>query len=323
MNTMSTPTRRLRPTQRGAALLLAMMILTLVTTLAAGMVWQQWRAIEGETAERGRTQAAWILTGALDWARLILREDARTGGPDHLGEPWAVPLAESRLSTFLAADRNNTAADDGGIEAFLSGSIEDAQAHYNLRNLIDENGRIAQPQVVILERLCAIAGVPSGTATTIATGLRDAWLPGQASPTAAVAPTRVSELAWLGLTPDIVEKLTPLLVLLPTASPVNMNTAPREVLASVIDGLDLGTAQRLVETRERTPFKTIDEARPLLPKGATLDPRSVGVTSAFFVIRGRLRLGERMLEEQSLVERRQLEIVARQRERVSRKLSER
>ena len=68
--------------QRGAALLLAMLILTLVATMASGMVWQQWRAIQVESAERARTQSAWILSGALDWARLILREDARTGGAE-------------------------------------------------------------------------------------------------------------------------------------------------------------------------------------------------------------------------------------------------
>ena len=31
--------------QRGAALLLAMTLLALVASLAAGMVWQQWRAV--------------------------------------------------------------------------------------------------------------------------------------------------------------------------------------------------------------------------------------------------------------------------------------
>ncbi len=100
---------RRAPAQRGAALLLAMMILTLVATLASGMVWQQSRSIQVEAAERARVQSAWILNGALDWARLILREDARSGGADHLGEPWATPLAEARLSTFLAADRDNNA----------------------------------------------------------------------------------------------------------------------------------------------------------------------------------------------------------------------
>jgi general secretion pathway protein K len=77
--------------QRGAALLTAMLTVVLVASMAAAALWQQWRSVEVETAERTRTQSLWILTGALDWARLILREDARSGGADHLGEPWAVP----------------------------------------------------------------------------------------------------------------------------------------------------------------------------------------------------------------------------------------
>ncbi len=98
--------------QRGAALLTAMIIVTLIASLAAGMVWQQYRAVQIEAADRARAQSAWILQGALDWARLILKEDAggnRNGNAkkvDHLGEPWAVPLAEARLSTFLAADKS-------------------------------------------------------------------------------------------------------------------------------------------------------------------------------------------------------------------------
>ena len=88
--------------QRGAAILTAMLLVTLVASLSAAALWWQWRGIEVETAERARVQSAWILQGALDWARLILREDARTGGTDHLAEPWAIPLQEARLSTFLA-----------------------------------------------------------------------------------------------------------------------------------------------------------------------------------------------------------------------------
>ena len=41
-----------------------MLILTLVATLASGMIWQQWRAIQTEGAERARTQSAWVLAGA-------------------------------------------------------------------------------------------------------------------------------------------------------------------------------------------------------------------------------------------------------------------
>jgi type II secretory pathway component PulK len=63
--------------QTGAALLMAMLTVALVATLASAALWQQWRAIEVESAERGRVQATWILQGALDWARLILAEDGR------------------------------------------------------------------------------------------------------------------------------------------------------------------------------------------------------------------------------------------------------
>ena len=123
--------------QRGAALLAAMLTVTLVATLAAAALWQQWRAVEVESAERARVQSAWVLVGALDWARLILREDGRAGGPDHLAEPWAVPLEEARLSSFLAAEKNIASdALEGLPDAFLSGRIVDAQSRLNVLNLV-------------------------------------------------------------------------------------------------------------------------------------------------------------------------------------------
>ena len=92
-------------TQGGAALLLAMIILTLVSTVAAGMVWQQSRAVQVEAAERARTQAVWILNGALDWGRDIPRlvRSNRAGGPD---EPLVIQ--EMNVSSFLAADQKAT-----------------------------------------------------------------------------------------------------------------------------------------------------------------------------------------------------------------------
>src|SRR6202008_4808762 len=77
--------------QRGAALLLAMLILTMVATLATGMIWQQWKGIEVQTAEKARSQAVWLIEGATDWARLILRtdlQDREHQNVDTLNEPW-------------------------------------------------------------------------------------------------------------------------------------------------------------------------------------------------------------------------------------------
>ena len=157
--------------QRGAAILTAMLTVVLVATLASATLWQQWRGVEVEAAERSRTQSAWVLTGALDWARLILREDARKGGADHLGEPWAVPLAQARLSTFLAADRSDAQAADDTQEAFLSGQITDLQSRLNVFNLVKE-GKIHEPSRLAFARLFELLDLPAAELTAMADQLR-------------------------------------------------------------------------------------------------------------------------------------------------------
>jgi len=288
--------------QRGAALLLAMLILTLVATLSAGMVWQQQRAVQVEAAERARAQAGWILSGALDWARLILREDARSGGADHLGEPWAVPLAEARLSSFLAADRDDSA--DTALEAFLSGSIVDAQSRWNLRNLLDDEGKVVAIELATLQRLCDSAGTAAGTAERIAAGMAAALGVSDGDTDVPLAPRRLEQLAWLGLDAATVRALRPLLVLLPQRTALNLNTASAVVLSAVVPGLDAGSAERLVRSRERTPLRNLAQAQALMPEGVTLEAARVGVASSVFEVSGLLRLDDRVLAERSLVERR-------------------
>jgi general secretion pathway protein K len=319
--------KHLAVAQRGAALLLAMLIMTLVTTLAAGMVWQQWRAIQVEAAERGRTQAAWILVGALDWARLILREDQRennrtTPPVDHLGEPWAVPLAEARLSSFLAADRdNNSVAENDSLDAFLSGSITDAQSHWNLRRLIDpSNGKPVPAEFKVLQNLCSLAGATGDCADRVASALGKAWAPAGSGSSAAIAPQQLSQLAWLGIDADTIKRLEPWVDILPEPTDVNINTAPAEVIAAAVDGMSLGNAQRLVQDRQRKEIRDLNAAatRAYFPVTAPTPVSGINVTSRFFYIQGRLRLEERVLEERSLVERNQnLDVKVRSRERVN------
>ncbi|MCE2917759.1 MAG: type II secretion system minor pseudopilin GspK [Rubrivivax sp.] len=306
-------TRISRRPPRGAALLLALLILVLVATLTAAMVWQQRQAVQVEAAERARTQANWILAGALDWARLILREDGRVNRQraqpfDALTEPWATPLAEARLSSFLAADQANTTETD--VEAFISGQIADAQSRYNLRNLIDgSTGRAHPDELATLERLCQYAGTPTGTAQRIAEALRLAWMPVDDNERrlAPLPPTRLAELARQGLEPALLAQLAPWLDLLPRPTPVNANTASREVLAAVVPGLELGGAERIVQQRQRQPFETLDALRPLLPTQSPAAGTPIGerlsVATAYFEVVGRLRLDERIVEQRSLLVR--------------------
>ncbi len=305
--------------QRGAALLLAMIIVTLVATLATSMVWQQWRAVQVETAERSRAQSAWILSGALDWAGLILKEDARpsAGQVDHLGEPWAVPLAEARLSTFLASDKDNNA--DDGPEAFLSGSITDAQSRFNLRNLIDAKSEVSKDDLNVLRRLCENVNITVSVADTLATGMKAAYAPAGSATAVAnppLQPKRVSQLTWLGIDAQALARLEPYVVLLPTETPININTASREVIAAVIPNFNVGDAERLIQYRQRTPFKKSQDVLTYLSLTAEKMGK-VDVSTRYFEVRGRLRLNDRVLEQRSLVERNQRTITVLSTERIN------
>ncbi|MDD0813412.1 type II secretion system minor pseudopilin GspK [Curvibacter sp. HBC28] len=306
-----------RPTalpQRGAALLTAMLTVTLVATLAAGALWQQWRAVEVESAERARVQSHWILTGALDWSRLILREDAIAGGPDSLSEPWAIPLQEARLSSFLAADSNNNASDDNdALEAFLSGSITDQQGRLNISNLIDNQA--LQPNAHrAFAKLFDLLSLPASQLSTLEQNLLQAKKAGDSQ--ALLPAQRLDQLLNFGLSASTLSQLRPFITLLPERTPVNLNTAPAEVLYASIRSLDMASAQRLVSLRARSHFKSLsDVGQQLGELAAQVNESEHSVTSRYFEVLGRLRLGDNRMEERSLVVRNNSEVQTLWRER--------
>ena len=181
--------------QRGAALLAALLTVTLVASMAAAALWRQWRNVEVESAERMQLQARWVLSGALDWARLILREDARAGGADHLAEPWAVPLAEARLSSFLASDANGTANEtDSATQVFLSGQITDLQARMNVINLVD-GAKVSETHLQAFSKLFEMLGLPREELTLLANNLLLAQDASADKAGAPLPPQRVEHLA--------------------------------------------------------------------------------------------------------------------------------
>lgn len=307
-----------RRAQHGAAILMAMLTVTLVATFAAAAMWQQYRAVEVEAAERTRVQSGWVLTGALDWARLILREDARSGGADHLAEPWAVPLQEARLSTFLAADRNASAEGTDTENAFLSGQIVDLQSMLNVNNLL-ESGRLSEPGLRSFQRLFELLGLPASQLSTFTENLRfasDISTDNRSAGQAPLMPQRIEQLVWLGLSPATVAALQPYVTVLPARTPVNLNTASAQVIYAAVGGLSLADAQRLVAERERSHFRNVSDASRLAPGNEqAFTEGTVGVASRFFEVHGRLRLDNLILDERSVVQRDGLDVKTLYRER--------
>lgn len=297
--------------QGGAAILTAMLTVVLVATLASAALWQQWRGVEVEAAERSRTQSAWVLTGALDWARLILREDARKGGADHLAEPWAVPLEEARLSTFLAADRSDAQEADATQEAFLSGQIVDLQSRLNVVNLV-QDGKIHEPSRLAFARLFELLDLPASELAAMAENLRqaqDTRAESGPNPAAPLWPQDADQLAWVGLSSRSIAVLRPFITVLPVRTPVNLNTAPAEVIYACVEAYDLADAQRLVRTRNTTHLAALsDAAKAGGNAAAQFNEAQHSVTSRFFEVRGTLRVEQTTVQEQSVVQRDGLEV---------------
>ena len=319
--------------QRGAALISAMLVVTLVATLASVALWQQWRHVEVESAERHRVQSGWLLNGAMDWSRLILREDALASGAshsgnaaggsapasagsgaDHLAEPWAVPLQEAKLSTFLAQDQQLR---EGDPEVFLSGQVTVAQSRLNLSNWYEaadgqRMGQLNPSMQAALSRLFNVLGLPASELAVLSrewlAAAQAARTPLSAAGTstgsnmsgAALLPQQVSQLQWLGLSRNTVTRLAAHVTILPEMTPVNLNTASAEVLYATVPGLDLAAAQQFVQQRARAHFSNLPDASKALG-GKPLEARWHTVGSRFFQVWGRLRMEERTQEETALI----------------------
>ena len=343
-----------RSQQMGAALLAAMLTVTLVATFAASAMWQQWRAVEVEAAERTRSQSAWILVGALDLARLILREDARSGGADHLAEPWAVPLQESRLTSFLAADKTNTtqasagvgsagaaagntasadnnAYSEAGNEVFLSGQIVDMQSMLNINNLVN-NGTVSVPDLRAFAKLFDLLDLDQRELLRVTEQLmraNDQSADNAEASFAPLVPQRFEQLVWLGLSQDTLERLRPYVGVLPARTPLNINTASAELLYASIPSLALDGARKLVAQREKSHFRDLN-AGGTLPAAATAEANEGrhSVATRFFEVRGRIRLGvekadaeqksqDVTIQERSLVQRDGIDVKVLWRERAA------
>lgn len=298
--------------QLGAALLTAMLTVALVATLASAALWQQWRQVEIEIAERGRSQTAWMMTGAMDWTRLILREDAisaQGAAADHLGEPWALAVQESKLSTFLSQDQQWR---EGDAEVFLSGQVTDAQSRMNVMNLV-ENGQISAPALARFAALFERLGLPLGELQTLAQQLQASLQASRANPSsssspnpgpAALMPQQTAQLVWLGLSPGTVAALQAHITVLPEATPVNLNTASAEVLSAVLPGLDLASARQAVTQRQRGHWASLNAAQEALgSSGRLLDDKQHSVQSRYFEVQGRMRIDNVVQQETALVRR--------------------
>lgn len=295
--------------QRGVAVITALLLTTLAVSIVASLFWQQQVQVRSMENQRLHLQTKWILRGALDWASLVLRQD----GYDHqqftwLNHVWATPLAETRLDQYIERER----VEGEVFDATLKGSIVDATARYNLSNLA-KDGTPALEQVALFARLLQVLQLDPRLAPRAANFVAASQpLPpdgGDGNPP--VARNRVGMpmkllqaddlLAVQGFTPAAVQKLRPFVIVLPEPTPVNVNTAPAEVLAAVISS-SISEGNALVARRKTAAWRTIEEFKSQV-HDIQLADGVAGVKSEYFLVISRIRLDRAALDAESLIQR--------------------
>jgi general secretion pathway protein K len=282
-----------RARQSGVAIITALVVIAAATAAVSAMLWHQ--SLEARKLENreAQSEARWLATSAIDWARVILLVDARSSNIDHYGEPWATPLAETRVT-----DPESAQQDASAPAAFISGRILDAQARFNLTNL-SAAGKINKQEEMTLYRLTQTLGVADDVADAIvARMLLD---PQPADFTALANDLQAMHLASAAA----LNLLKPFVVILPRPTPVNLNTAPAEVLAACFDKVTLDQARALVRSRDQAVFnQTSDATQRLTGLGVEAAPgSSVAVSTNYFVVTGRVRYERAEVETTALIER--------------------
>jgi general secretion pathway protein K len=272
---------------------MAMLVVAVTATLVAGVFWRQSVIMRQAENELSYAQAKWLIRGAIDWAGVILREDARTSSVDHTGEPWAVPLADTHLNQ-----------DDGHDPVYLSGEIRDEQAKFNLRNLAGPQG-VNMRELAVLRRLLALVGASEGFAEPVAKRVLTA-VPGDGGrKQTALGLASIDDLLGLeDIGTAVIERLRPFVTVLPQPTPVNANTAPAEVLAARFENLALADARRLVASRDGAYFK--DRTDVLSRIGhlrLQASDAEIAVATRFFSVNGTVSYRRARLHAQALLKR--------------------
>ena len=306
--------------QRGAAVVSALLVVVLATTVVAGLFVRESVTVRSVENRLALSQTRWIERAALDWAKVILRADARGTSAsqpvDHLGEPWAVPVAETRLDETVT---DGAKIRDSTRPAMVAGQILDAQARLNLNSLV-RSGEVSRSHVDALRKLLQLLGLSGGLADGVVARLLASTprtVDGVVVPAAALPLVRITDLQTVpGFDAAMVEMLAPFVVVLPRPTDVNLNTAPAEVIAAVFPTLDLAGARRFVARRERTFFGQPTDAAAQIDGQPVLPPNMLSVGSSFFIVRGMVRFDRVEASSETLLERKgseSVEIVWQQR----------
>jgi general secretion pathway protein K len=294
--------------QRGIAVITALLIVAIIATIATTLSFGQQIWIRQVETVTELSQAEMLRQGALEYARLLLTQNARAPGTsdtDHFGKYWCLwDEANERCGErTLPVDDNS----------FVSFRIQDVEGRFNLNNLVDADGKQRPEYREMYIRLLNSLDVDIDRrrAEALADTLID-WIDYNTQ----VQPNGAEDLDYANLTPpyraanrhlasveelrliigytqEIVDALRKHVVLYPPVAAetdMNVNTANAPVIAALA-GISVADAIDFVEKRKtrKEPFANEAELRAALPSGS--NPKRYNFRSNHFIVSVTAKVG--------------------------------
>ena len=284
--------------QRGVALVTALLIVAIIVTVASLLALGQQVWLRQTQNLVDLSQAEMYQRGAFEFAALLLKEDLKK-----------IPSGELKKE---CTDQIPLPVDGGGVVI----TICDAQARFSLNNITDtvEKGAYVRlltandidPTLSLALSESLLDWIDDNSTTQPGGGAEDLDYMNLDPPRrAANRPlTSVDELRMIkGYDENILKKLRNSVVALPGGVsgspkyPINVNTASRDVLMSLLN-ISSQQAEQVISAR---PFKDLNDLKILTSN--LQGPASYDVKSTYFIVSVQVYVGHTQRRAEALIER--------------------
>ncbi len=295
----------LRRDHGGAAIVTALLVVSLAAVIVSALFYRESVAVRSIENRLALSQTRWVERAALDWAKVILRSDQNLF--DHQTDVWGTPVVETQLDETVTGGAK---IGDSARNAFLAGSVTDAQAKFNVNTLVNAAGQVSKPHMDAMTKLMTLLGLPESLVQQALARIlrsRASTLDKDQVQPSEIRLIQFGDLRDIpGFDEAVMQALQPHVTVLPDeTTPVNLNTASAEVIASMIPDANLGAIKSFVAQRERLPLQRLSDANGRMgldsanpPSGALVD-----VKTRYFWVHGMIRYDRVESQTETLIRR--------------------
>ena len=250
----------LRKSQRGVALILTLLITAILVTLIVETNYSTQVDLRIAGNFRNDLQALYLAKSGVNIAISYLKYDLQNTETDDLTEDWAKSYPPIPVG-----------------DGFVKVMIEDENGKIDINKVVKEDGKVDPKILESLSILFERAEVEMGILNSIID-----WIDPDDDPRPEGAEDyhygsldppyscknglldTLSELLMIeGVTDEVYEKISQHLTVYSDGK-ININTASKEVLVCLDNGIDDGMAEVIIQFREEKPFDTTDELKGVL-----------------------------------------------------------